>query len=133
MSSSSNAVSLEFPVLGKNRLWRHYPYSKPAWMTATMSVEEIAASLKAQQILYEADVAKAIQEAKDSAAAFATLTVEEMADYYFDRPDERLWTAITALVPADQVAKAEDLGDCMWEEKMEREERMEKMSRDYGY
>jgi hypothetical protein len=123
MASSSVSESLSFPVLEKNRLWRHYPYE----FRTSLSEEELAIWRLEKQAHFEAEVVKAIQEATDSAAAFATLSTEEMGLYYARQPDERLWKAITAQTAPEKLAEAEQIGDTIWCKKMDREEEVERM------
>ena len=95
--------------------------------------EEWVEQERCRQVLYEREVEKAIQEAKDSAEFFATLPVEEMARYYADRPDARLWSAITSLTPLEKLVHAENEGDEMVSDRLDKEEAIADMCRDYGF
>ena len=95
--------------------------------------EEWAEKERGRQVLYEREVEKAIREAMGSAEFFATLPVEEIARYYADKPDVRLWAAITSLVPLETLVKAENEGDDRVSERLEKEEELANMCRDYGF
>lgn len=95
--------------------------------------EEWAEQERCRQVVYEREVEKAIQEAKEAAGSFASLPVEEMARYYAEKPDGRIWAAITSLVPLETLVKAENDGDDRVCKRLEKEEELANMCRDYGF
>jgi len=95
--------------------------------------EEWAEQERCRQVVYDREVEKAIQEAKDSAESFASLPVEEIARYYAEKPDIRIWSAITSLTPLEKLVKAENDGDDIVSKRFEKEEEIANMCRDYGF
>ena len=95
--------------------------------------EEWAEQERCRQVLYEREVEKAIREAMGSAEFFAALSVEEIARYYAEKPDGRIWAAITSLVPLEKLVQAENDGDDRVRERLEKEEEIANMCRDYGF
>jgi len=108
------------------------PKSPEALRLIDNPTEEAWATTKAAQLrIYEGAVARAIADATAASAAFCLLSVEEMARFYAQRPDARLWMAITAPLDRSVREEVESVGDCLLDEEMERQERVEWESRGY--